>query len=85
MRNQSKHPVFPPRGHRFTKRLTSLVLIVASIAAPVLGDDFDRLDALFALSHERGGVITIPPGDYELEGQKPLPLASNLTINAYGA
>ncbi len=66
-------------------RLTFLILIVASFALPVLGDDFARLEAILAQSRQHGGVITIPPGDYELDGQKPLPITSHLTINAYGA
>ena len=69
---------------RFMMRLSSVLPILVSLAAPVLGDDFDKLEAILAQSRERGGVITIPSGDYELDGQKPLLLASHLTINAYG-
>ncbi len=66
-------------------RLTSLILIGTSFAAPVLGDDFATLAAILTPSLGQGGVVTIPAGDYELDGQKPLPLASHLTIFAYGA
>ena len=59
--------------------------ILFSLTAPVLGDDFAKLAAILAPSLEQGGIVTIPPGDYELDGQKPLPVASHLTINAYGA
>ena len=70
---------------RIELRLICLFSILFSLTAPVFADDFAKLAAIFAPSLENGGVITIPPGDYELDGQKPLPLASNLTINAYGA
>ena len=70
---------------RIELRLICLFSILFSLTAPVFADDVAKLAAIFAPSLENGGVITIPPGDYELDGQKPLPLASNLTINAYGA
>ncbi|MFO1482882.1 MAG: right-handed parallel beta-helix repeat-containing protein [Verrucomicrobiaceae bacterium] len=33
----------------------------------------------------KGGVVTIPVGDYHLDGAEPLPLASNMTVFAHGA
>lgn len=48
-------------------------------------DDSMRLQELLAASGSGGGVVTIPPGDYQLDGTKPLVLSSNTTIMAYGA
>lgn len=48
-------------------------------------DDTEKLAGLFATSAERGGAIVIPPGDYHLSGEKPIPLASDTTVTAYGA
>jgi hypothetical protein len=43
------------------------------------------LDILFAPVHESGGIITIPPGDYHLTGEKSIPLRSRTTVFAHGA
>lgn len=48
-------------------------------------DDSMRIQELLAASGSGGGVMTIPPGDYQLDGAKPLVLSSNTTIMAYGA
>lgn len=48
-------------------------------------DDFDKLSALLVPALERGGVVTIPPGDYALDGARALPIPSNTTVSAYGA
>lgn len=48
-------------------------------------DDTATLAAIFARAAERGGVVVIPPGDYELDDSKPLPLSSHTTVSAYGA
>lgn len=47
--------------------------------------DAAALPALFAKAAERGGIVTIPPGDYRLDGTGPIPLASDTTVFAYGA
>lgn len=39
----------------------------------------------FAAGEHTGGVLTIPPGEYELDGSPPLPLRSHTTVLAYGA
>lgn len=44
-------------------------------------DDSARLQEMLA----KGGVVTIPAGDYHVEGRKPILLASNTTVMAYGA
>ncbi|HCN79302.1 MAG TPA: hypothetical protein DIT13_19225 [Verrucomicrobiales bacterium] len=51
------------------------------LAPPVCADDSARLAELLA----RGGVVTIPPGDYQLNGAQPILLVSNTTVLAHGA
>jgi len=48
-------------------------------------DDRLKLAALFAKAADHGGTVTIPPGDYYLDGAEPIPLASRTTVFAYGA
>jgi hypothetical protein len=48
------------------------------------GDDRSRLVAMFEAAGD-GETVTIPPGDYRLDGQTPIPLRSRMTVNAYGA
>ena len=48
-------------------------------------DDRLTLAALFAQAADHGGTVTIPPGDYDLDGADPIPLASRTTVFAYGA
>ena len=59
------------------KPLLSLLLI----ATATLADDTARIAALLAKS----GVVTIPAGDYHLDGIQPVRLTSNTTVMAYGA
>ncbi|OYW30560.1 MAG: hypothetical protein B7Z47_03475, partial [Chthoniobacter sp. 12-60-6] len=59
------------------KTLLGLLLLTTSVWA----DDSAQLATLLA----KGGVVTIPAGDYHLDGIKPLPLASNMTVFAHGA
>ena len=54
-----------------------LLLLTALVSA----DDSAKLTALL----EKGGVVTIPAGDYHLDGARPLPLAANMTVFAHGA
>ncbi len=56
-------------------------LCLLLLTTVVWADDSATLAALFA----KGGVVTIPAGDYHLDGNKPVPLASNMTIFAHGA
>ncbi len=51
------------------------------LACAALADDSARIAALL----KQGSVVTIPPGDYHLEGAEPLRLRSNLTVMAHGA
>ena len=48
-------------------------------------DDRSKLATLFASAVNNGGKVTIPPGDYFLDGNKPIPLRSEMTVTAYGA
>lgn len=43
-----------------------------------------KLAVLFAKGADHGGTVTIPPGDYYLDGTEPIPLASRTTVFAYG-
>jgi hypothetical protein len=52
---------------------------LASLSA--VADDSARVAALL----EKGGVVTIPPGDYHLDGAAPIPIVSNTTVFAHGA
>ena len=55
-----------------------LFLCVATI---VIADDTAKLNDWLG----RGGVVTIPAGDYHLDGVTPLPLKSDTTVMAHGA
>jgi hypothetical protein len=48
-------------------------------------DDTQKIAELFEQVAEAGGLVTIPPGDYHLDGTNPVPLTSNTTVSAYGA
>ena len=48
-------------------------------------DDRSELAALFAAVANGGGNVTIPAGDYYLDGADPIPLSSHTTVTAYGA
>ena len=58
---------------------------ILALALPVCANDAARLAALLTPAIEQGGLVSIPPGDYELDGAKPLLLASHMTVSAYGA
>ncbi len=65
-----------------------LILLAALLLAPLAGvhaDDTAKLAAILAPASSHGGAVTIPPGDYALDGTTPLPIASHTTVSAYGA
>jgi hypothetical protein len=66
------------------KKTVLLCLFVLAVS-PAFADDFAKLAAILAPIEQHGGVATIPPGDYELDGPTPLPIASHTTVSAYGA
>jgi hypothetical protein len=59
-------------------------LFLAS-AINLCADDTAKITALFAPAAAHGGTVTIPPGDYVLDGKQPIPLPSHTTVFAYGA
>lgn len=63
-----------------------LALTVAFLAGGTFlpADDTERLASFFEMVGS-GGVITIPPGDYHLDGETPIALSSNTTVFAHGA
>lgn len=65
--------------------LRLLLPLVLLAAQPTFANDHARLAALFAPALANGGTVTIPPGDYHLDGAVPLPLPSRTTIFAHGA
>lgn len=60
-------------------KLNLLLAFFATTAA--LADDSEKLITLLA----KDGVVTIPAGDYHLDGTNPIPLRSNATVMAHGA
>jgi hypothetical protein len=64
------------------------VVVAACLAASscaASADDTARIAALLQPAMPSGGVVAIPPGDYELDGRRPLLLPSRTTVTAYGA
>jgi len=59
------------------KSLLGLLLLTTAAFA----DDSAKLTALFA----KDGVVTVPAGEYHLDGTKPISLRSNTTVMAHGA
>ena len=64
--------------------LVRTILFAVALATTLHADDRDRLAALFAQA-QPGGTVTIPPGEYRLDGAKPVALVSGVTVSAYGA
>ncbi len=64
----------------------ALVLSVATLfdSRECRAEDTKRIGEMLS-SAGAGGVVTIPSGDYYLDGSKPLGLVSNTTVIAYGA
>ena len=48
-----------------------LLAFLTCLSVAVRADDRERMAALLNPVMEHGGVVTIPPGDYELDGAKP--------------
>lgn len=69
-----------PPWHRYGERMKPF-LCLALLTSTLLADDAAILSALLA----QEGVVTIPAGDYHLDGSKAIPLKSNATILAHGA
>lgn len=72
--------------NRLTSNLgAALCIFVGLTTIPARADDTAKIAALLAPALERGAVVTIPPGDYALDGAQPLPIPSRTTVYAYGA
>jgi len=63
--------------------LSPIFLLIATCG--LSQDDTAKLEAIFSVNTEGSGVITIPPGDYQLDGTRPIKLPSHTTIFAHGA
>ncbi len=62
-------------------KLWLFLLLLLSLSSLSGADDSARLTELLA----KGGLVTIPPGDYHLDGGQPVPLVSHTTVIAHGA
>jgi hypothetical protein len=62
-------------------KLPAAFFLLAAVSLPAFADDSARLAGLL----KQQGVVTIPPGDYHLDGTQPLTLRSNTTVLAHGA
>jgi len=58
-----------------------IIFCLLLVAATARADDTARLLQWF----KKGGVVTIPAGDYHLSGNDPIPLDSRMTVLAHGA
>jgi S-formylglutathione hydrolase FrmB len=59
---------------------------IRSDDAKAIRDDTPALTRRFeAAAKAGGGVVTIPAGDYFMKGDLPVPIASHITVSAYGA
>jgi len=57
------------------------LLAIFLLSATAFADDSGKLAALLA----KDGSVTIPAGEYHLDGAQPIPLRSNTTVMAHGA
>ena len=70
------------RAARYPLRMKILhYLLPLILGNACIADDSAKIAALLAA----GGVVTIPAGDYHLDGTSPLPITSNMTVMAHGA
>lgn len=61
------------------------LLLICFVQSPLFADDSERLAGMLASATGNGGLVTIPPGDYYLDGIAPLKINSNSAVSAYGA
>lgn len=73
------------RSLAFSRTVPVLISIFAWTAAAAVADDTEKLAALLAPAGGHSGLVTIPPGDYEVSGASPISLVSHTTVSAYGA
>lgn len=65
-------------------RPNAAILLPLLVLPALRASDEDRLAPLFAAGGA-GAILTIPPGDYHLSGETPIPLSSITTVFAHGA
>ena len=65
--------------------LACLLVLILTPLSLVHADDAAKLRTLFGSTPESGGTLTIPPGDYALDGETTISIKSNTLIMAYGA
>lgn len=61
-----------------------ITLLLLAPLAVAQADDTPQLAEMFSTAPP-GATVTIPPGEYRLNGATPIPLASGMTVSAYGA
>ena len=69
----------------FTARCALTIATLLLSYTDTRADDRAKLLELLTPALRDGGVVTIPPGDYHLDGVAPLPIPSATTVTAYGA
>ena len=65
-------------------RNTDVVLLFVWLSTFALADDEAFQTQLFAVANNRGGLVMIPPGDFQLAGETPITISSNTTVMASG-
>jgi hypothetical protein len=66
------------------KHLVTILALVILWPTLLRADDREQFVSLFSQA-KKGETVTIPPGDYKLNGAQPIPLTSRLTVIAHGA
>ncbi|MFZ2641195.1 MAG: right-handed parallel beta-helix repeat-containing protein [Verrucomicrobiia bacterium] len=73
-------------GEASTTSRAAVSLAAYSPKADDVSDDTPALMACFTdVARRGGGVVTIPPGNYYVAGEKPVLIPSNTTVLAHGA
>jgi hypothetical protein len=67
------------------KTVPLALLAFSALSHGLYADDTAKLASLFTGVGEHGGTVTIPPGEYALDGTQPITLPSHTTVLAYGA
>jgi hypothetical protein len=75
-----------PRLNGMTREAILATIVFMSCFAPISqADDPAKIASIFANARGNNATIMIPPGDYVLDGTKPISIPSYTTISAYGA
>ncbi len=68
----------------YIRSICLAAIVLSTLAVTSKGEDSVKLRKLFAEAPQHS-IVTIPPGDYKLDGKEPIELKSDLTVSAYGA